>query len=650
MWPSTDLTTGIVRILDAQERTVGTGFVVSGDGLVVTCAHVIASAGSGPGKTVQVAFHATGEQRAAQVVPEWWRGTTAEDVAVLRVEGALPEGVSVLSLASSARAKGRSLATFGFPSVKPLEGLAGQCEVIGRTTERGFPVLQLRSTEVTPGFSGAPVLDPLARGVVGMVNAITMPDPYERLGETVFILAAETLWGICPPLRPGLLQRLAHGAAGLLRRIGWLRLAGFLVLIIVALGSYSILLSLRPRPAVLFVVDASSRMLAATEGGTRMDVTCSVLLEQMSRPTAETYRMGLVVFGQHSLGADSCADIEQVVGLGNRNSQKIVDAISGLQAGSPPDAAPLSAAIVAAIAELASNSGPKTVVVITGGGDTCAADGARMVQQELARAGVELELYVIGYNMDQVSEAEVLSLTDEVGGTYYAASTAAELADVTAGIIANAPPPTASPAPPMPTPTRTPEPLPPIPTSTPTPVPTSTPIVIRPGQTYVDHTGDADQTHIDVVSFSTTLEGETLQVTYQLVDIPSLITFDRDGIPLDWVEYGWEVYVDPQGRAYAHFTQPVQVGEYLLQVAHVVRNESPRAVSLSLEEALNVTAIYIQLEEEGRRLTYVGNVAVEVDPAADTITLRTVVPGISPNATIFFRTVDYLGAHDYPGW
>ncbi len=54
-----DLTEGIVRILNSAGNTAGTGFVLTTDavannGLMATCAHVIESAGAGPGDRVAV--------------------------------------------------------------------------------------------------------------------------------------------------------------------------------------------------------------------------------------------------------------------------------------------------------------------------------------------------------------------------------------------------------------------------------------------------------------------------------------------------------------------------------------------------------------------------------------------------------------------
>jgi len=48
-----DLTAGIVRVLAPAGATAGTGFVVTDDGLIATCAHVVQ--GTGPGDTVRAA-------------------------------------------------------------------------------------------------------------------------------------------------------------------------------------------------------------------------------------------------------------------------------------------------------------------------------------------------------------------------------------------------------------------------------------------------------------------------------------------------------------------------------------------------------------------------------------------------------------------
>ena len=190
-----DLLHGIVRILRPDGTTSGTGFLVTRDGLIVTCTHVIPVQGDGKPKQdkISLIFQETGEKREATV--EIWRVQDEEDVAVLRLEGDLPVGVQILPLGSSGGTSGHRFKTYGFPDARSIEGMWGYGN-IGDSVSRqpGQSFIQLTgATEITPGFSGGPVLDLSTRRVVGMVDAILAPDRYGRLSETAFIVPTEIL-------------------------------------------------------------------------------------------------------------------------------------------------------------------------------------------------------------------------------------------------------------------------------------------------------------------------------------------------------------------------------------------------------------------------------------------------------------------------
>jgi len=171
---------GIVRILKADgESTAGTGFFAGKSNNIVTCAHVIQLADAKPGSTVQFVFHSDPQKHnyKAKVSSEGWRVPNAEDIAFLLPEDGDQklELINRVSLGTSIYTQGRALNTFGYPSTTPVEGQNGSCLVIGRTQVNGIEVLQLRSQEVSYGFSGAPVWDPASNFVVGMVSSF-IPD------------------------------------------------------------------------------------------------------------------------------------------------------------------------------------------------------------------------------------------------------------------------------------------------------------------------------------------------------------------------------------------------------------------------------------------------------------------------------------------
>jgi WD40 repeat protein len=202
---SPGLITGIVRVLKPNGETAGTGFVIAQDGLIATCSHVVQDDESQkrskprPEK-VTVVFRATGEPREAWVEPNWWRPSNANDVAILRIEGSLPAQVKPLLLGSSSGTEHHPFDTFGFPADNPKQGIWGDGHILAETKIQDVQVLQLSSSQVTPGFSGAPILDRLRRRVVGIVTSIMAPDSYGRQTKTAFITPTEILRAIYPAL------------------------------------------------------------------------------------------------------------------------------------------------------------------------------------------------------------------------------------------------------------------------------------------------------------------------------------------------------------------------------------------------------------------------------------------------------------------
>ena len=187
---------GILQVLKGG-AVVGAAFLID-ERLVLTCAHVIERADTILGGTISLCL-ADGATVNATVMPEYWRESKAEDVAILQLDAPLA-GVPILELGSSTGTWGHAFSTYGFP--KPDQELAGRGEIIGNAILDSISYLQLSSPQVTPGFSGAPVFDEVTRRVVGMVAAITPLDEYQRQGTTAFAVPAETIFKICPDIQP----------------------------------------------------------------------------------------------------------------------------------------------------------------------------------------------------------------------------------------------------------------------------------------------------------------------------------------------------------------------------------------------------------------------------------------------------------------
>jgi hypothetical protein len=193
-----------VRIYAVDKETViGSGFLV-GRREVVTCAHVVTralglsdDAPEPPPGPIFLDFPllAPGQHLTARVA----RWHPQDDIAVLELESAPPEGAEPALLVKGGDLWGHPFHAFGFPVGHP-EGVWAS-GIIRGPIARGW--LQIEDTKETgyraqPGFSGAPVWDDALGGVVGMVAAAE-GDPSVK---AAFIIPTALLSRTLPSLSP----------------------------------------------------------------------------------------------------------------------------------------------------------------------------------------------------------------------------------------------------------------------------------------------------------------------------------------------------------------------------------------------------------------------------------------------------------------
>lgn len=182
----------LVSLLDADGRAVGAGVLV-GRGHVISCAHVIAD----PTVAVPLRFpFLPGSPTCtARVIDQGWfpyTGVGGGDLAVLMLEGPVPDGALGAPLRSPPRLSGRAFSAFGFPRG---ENVAREAHgVLGRASGAHGDWIQIDSTTtgwtIEKGFSGGPVWDESAQAVVGIV---AMHDA-NRTGHILSISYLTTLW------------------------------------------------------------------------------------------------------------------------------------------------------------------------------------------------------------------------------------------------------------------------------------------------------------------------------------------------------------------------------------------------------------------------------------------------------------------------
>lgn len=151
----------IVKITNGSIESVGTGFFVNNNGLLLTCYHVLKIAGCyNVGNTIGFMFEGQTQVLSARL--DEFDPTV--DVAILYSEKVQPKGYSLLGIGN----EGDYFDTLGFPK----GSLIGVTEhpLFGRQDPNGLIELK-GANSICPGFSGAPLIDKNG-AVVGMIRIV----------------------------------------------------------------------------------------------------------------------------------------------------------------------------------------------------------------------------------------------------------------------------------------------------------------------------------------------------------------------------------------------------------------------------------------------------------------------------------------------
>ena len=158
-----------------------------------------------------------------------------------------------------------------------------------------------------------------------------------------------------------------------------------------------------------------------------------------------------------------------------------------------------------------------------------------------------------------------------------------------------------------------------------------------PGQSVSEDVSHELVEHIDFRDVTTTLDGETLTVTFHLRDVPETLTFDRTGVPEHALEYNWAVSIDvdndPDTGA-GGFDYVLSAGYFV----HPLAKDSNTVAQIT--QPGFVTAGILGLDREGNRV--LAEADIEVSAEENTITLSGEIPGITEESPLYFKAFDYF--------
>ncbi len=166
--------------------------------------------------------------------------------------------------------------------------------------------------------------------------------------------------------------------------------------------------------ALQVVLDSSGSMAAADpSGGTKMEAARAALAGVVDA-LPEGAVVGVRAYGgTYEDQARGCTDTRLVVPMGALDRTAARRALDGLQ---PKGYTPLAASLQAAADDLR-GEGPRRVLLVSDGEETCGGDPCE-VARALDRDGVDVVVDTVGYAADEATRTQLQCIAEETGGTY----------------------------------------------------------------------------------------------------------------------------------------------------------------------------------------------------------------------------------------
>ncbi|MGW4533239.1 vWA domain-containing protein [Nocardia sp. NPDC004340] len=177
----------------------------------------------------------------------------------------------------------------------------------------------------------------------------------------------------------------------------------------------------------MLILDASGSMERPDPAGTMMDAAKVAVHSFVDSAPAQS-RVGLAVYGTGTGNTEAdkaagCQDVQVLHKPQTLDRAALGSAVDGVRA---RGWTPMGTALRQAAAALP-DSGPRSIVLVSDGDDTCSPPDPCEVAAELKQRGLDLVLHTIGFAVDGKARAQLTCMAQATGGTYTDAADGAAL-------------------------------------------------------------------------------------------------------------------------------------------------------------------------------------------------------------------------------
>lgn len=180
-------------------------------------------------------------------------------------------------------------------------------------------------------------------------------------------------------------------------------------------------LSIYAKSNMLFILDGSNSMWGQVDGEAKI-ISAQNVLGGLLKDLPINTQVGFMTYGHREEG--SCEDIEVLAGVGEVNSDVLINKINTLK---PKGKTPIAAALAKSIEVLKQFEGDNNnVVLISDGLETCGGDPCAAAKA-LADAGIQARVHVVGFDVSEQESSQLQCIPAMGNGQYFSATNAEEL-------------------------------------------------------------------------------------------------------------------------------------------------------------------------------------------------------------------------------